>query len=114
MMDAADHILALRGAVTMSALAQGFGLGLRHFERRFTSAIGYPPKLHARIARFQTALDWKVRFPRKTWREIAHALHYHDQMHMIHDFEKLGGAAPTQVFIEARDQRPPALIIEVE
>jgi hypothetical protein len=74
--------------------------------------VGYPPKLHARIARFQTALDMKIRYPDKTWRDIAHVLCYHDQMHMIHDFEKLGGGAPGHVLQEAREQRPPALVVD--
>jgi hypothetical protein len=84
MMEAADYILTRRGALTMRELADRYAVGLRQLERKFTAAVGYPPKLHARIARFQTALDMKIRYPEKTWRHIAHVW-YHDQMHMVHD-----------------------------
>ena len=111
-LDAADYILARYGSVRIKDLADRYGVGIRQFERKFTSSVGYPPKLHARIARFQSALDMKIRYPDKTWRDIAHVLCYHDQMHMIHDFAKLGGGAPGQVLQEAREQRPPALLVD--
>jgi AraC-like DNA-binding protein len=31
------------------------------------------------------------------WTEIAHALGYHDQMHMVHDFNRLSGDSPTTI-----------------
>jgi transcriptional regulator GlxA family with amidase domain len=84
-------------------------MGLRQFERQFRRETGASPKVFARIARFQAALDAKLASPRRTWLDIAHAFGYHDQMHMIHDFEGLGHNTPTQLITELGDVRPPAL-----
>jgi transcriptional regulator GlxA family with amidase domain len=70
-------------------------LGIRQFERRFRSEIGIPPRLYARIVRFEAALRRKAATPAMRWTDIAHALGYHDQMHMVHDFNRLSGDSPT-------------------
>jgi AraC-like DNA-binding protein len=114
MFEAAERILGLRGVVSVRTAAQDQGLGLRHFERRFADRIGISPKRYARIARFQSALDAKVASPRRTWLEIAHELHYHDQMHMIHDFRSLAGGTPGEVLAALGDMRPPALALRGE
>jgi AraC-like DNA-binding protein len=54
------------------------------------------PKLYARIARFEAALDSKVRLSSKSWTEVAQEFEYCDQMHMIHDFEDFTGQTPTK------------------
>jgi AraC-like DNA-binding protein len=107
---AANELLRLRGRPSVSPFARAFGLDIRQFERRFLREIGMSPKRFARIARFQTALDWKLARPSTTWREIAHDLGYHDQMHLVHDFSKLGGYAPGEMLAGLGDSRPPALV----
>jgi AraC-like DNA-binding protein len=97
------------GAVRIADLARLGPLGLRQFERRFSQEMGVTPKVFARIARFQAALDAKVAHPQRTWLDIAHWFGYYDQMHMIHDFEQLGKNTPTQLIAELRDCRPAAL-----
>jgi transcriptional regulator GlxA family with amidase domain len=81
----------------MADLARSAGIGVRQFERRFAHEIGVTPKLYARIARFEAALRRKAATPKMRWTEIAHALEYHDQMHMVHDFNRLSGASPTAI-----------------
>ncbi len=105
---AADHIFRARGVVRIENLTRGYGLGRRQFERRFSASIGLTPKLFARVARFQTALDTKVAFPNRRWLDIAHGLGYHDQMHLIHDFHDLAGAPPEATMASLGDARPPA------
>jgi AraC-like DNA-binding protein len=106
---AASHIFAARGALRIADVAYHHGLGRRHFERRFAQHVGFTPKLFARVARFQTALDTKIHFPQCRWVEIAHSLGYHDQMHMVHDFHELAGPAPGLLISMIGDARPPAL-----
>ena len=106
---AANLIFRRRGAVGIPAVATAHSLGLRQFERRFEREIGVPPKPFARIARFQSALDAKLVSPQRTWLDIAHSFGYHDQMHMIHDFEALGRTTPTHLIHQMADVRPPAL-----
>jgi len=84
-------------------------MGLRQFERRFHEETGVPPKVFARVARFQAALDAKLASPERTWLDVAHSFGYYDQMHMIHDFQSLGSNTPTQLLVQMGDVRPPAL-----
>jgi AraC-like DNA-binding protein len=106
---AANFIFRRRGAIGVEALATAYSFGLRQFERRFGQEIGVSPKSFARIARFQSALDAKLIAPQRSWLDIAHSFGYHDQMHMIHDFEALGRTTPTHLITQMADVRPPAL-----
>jgi AraC-like DNA-binding protein len=94
---AANEILQKHGECRMDRLAQDTGLAVRSFQRLFRQHIGVSPKLYARIVRFESALKTKVSFPEKSWATIACQFGYHDQMHMIHDFEKLSGATPIKI-----------------
>jgi AraC-like DNA-binding protein len=95
--NAAMEVLLTSGCVRVSDLAHNAGFGIRQFERRFRYEIGIPPKLYARIVRFEAALRRKVAAPETRWTDIAHALGYHDQMHMVHDFNRLSGDSPTAI-----------------
>jgi AraC-like DNA-binding protein len=94
---AATQVLLRSGCVRVSDLARNTGLGIRQFERRFRYEIGIQPKLYARIARFEAALRRRAAAPDTRWTDIAHALGYHDQMHMVHDFNRLSGDSPTAI-----------------
>jgi AraC-like DNA-binding protein len=93
----ASEVLLNAGCVRVSNLAHTAGLGIRQFERRFRYEIGITPKLYARIVRFEAALRRKAAEPATQWTDIAHDLGYHDQMHMVHDFNRLSGDSPTSV-----------------
>jgi AraC-like DNA-binding protein len=82
------------GNLSVAELASQAGLGVRQFERRFRREIGVAPKLYSRIVRFEAALRHKSNDPARRWTDIAHALGYHDQMHMLHDFHSLSGDTP--------------------
>ena len=86
------------GRASVVDLAAAADLSVRQFERRFQSEMGLPPKLYARIVRFEGALRLKTTRPRMPWTEIAHTLGYFDQMHMVHDFNRLSGGSPSLVF----------------
>ncbi len=93
----AAAVLMNAGSVRVPDLADAAGLGLRQFERRFRYEIGMPSKLYARIVRFEAALRRKAAAPALRWTDIAHTLGYHDQMHMVHDFNRLSGNSPTAI-----------------
>lgn len=105
---AASFLFRIHGAIRISYLAQQVSSGMRQFERDFKREMGLSPKTFSRIARFQAALDAKVAQPARTWLDIAHTFGYHDQMHMIHDFETLGRDNPTSLLQALGDARPPA------
>lgn len=94
---AAADVHLSSGCVRVSDLAHKAGLGIRQFERRFRHEIGIAPKLYARIVRFEVALRRRAAAPETKWTDIAHSLGYHDQMHMVHDFNRLSGDNPTTI-----------------
>lgn len=108
-MKAAMYLFQCGGTCRIDTLAHQSGVSARHFERLFSSDVGIRPKLFARIARFQSALDVKLQTPERSWLSISHDFGYHDQMHMIRDFQSLSGAAPERMLAELGDTRPPAL-----
>ncbi len=93
---AAHGIILAGGQARITDLASAAGLGIRQFERRFLRQIGMRPKLFARVARFEAALEYKARFGQRSWVDVAHSFGYHDQMHMIHDFAEFTGATPSE------------------
>jgi AraC-like DNA-binding protein len=106
---ATAYLFRQRGAVRLPRLGRQASLSLRQFERLFRSQVGMSPKRFARIARFLGAVDCKLKNPDRSWLEVAHALGYYDQMHMVHDFENLGRNTPTQLLVNMGDVRPTAL-----
>ena len=82
------------------------GLSLRQYERRFAQEMGLPPKLFARITRFQMALDAKRLTPNRTSLSVAHEFGYFDQMHMARDFQTLGSETPGQILRQSGDLQP--------
>jgi AraC-like DNA-binding protein len=97
---AANRMLVGGGRLAIAALADCAGLSTRQFERRFIERVGMRPKLFARIARFEAALDGKARFAAKSWTEVAHQFGYYDQMHMVHDFGEFTGETPTKTLTQ--------------
>ncbi len=94
---AVEEIIAKRGCVQIPDLANQIGVGVRQFERRFVHDLGISPKRYARIVRFEAAIKRKESRLENNWTEIAHELGYHDQMHMIHDFQLLSGETPSSL-----------------
>jgi hypothetical protein len=54
-------------------------------------------------------LDAKVKSLDSSWLDLAHKFGYHDQMHMIKDFQGLSGFSPGSLLEQLGDMRPPAL-----
>ncbi len=108
-MNAAIYLFERKGAVRIDEIADQPALSVRQFERRFASEIGMGPKLFARVTRFQMVLDAKVNVQNSSWLNLAHKFGYHDQMHMIRDFQGLSGFSPGCLLERMGDMRPPAL-----
>jgi hypothetical protein len=70
------------------------------------------PKLYSRVARFQAALDMKLKRSEVRWADLAGDFGYHDQMHMIKDFQNLSGLSPSCLLARLGDMRPSALAKE--
>jgi AraC-like DNA-binding protein len=90
----------------IAVVASHAGVTIRQLERKSLEYTGLSPKTLVRIARFQQVLKMKSAGS-LTWAEVAHALQYHDQMHMIRDFRIFAGDAPVRA---CRDIRSDHLI----
>lgn len=86
------------GNVSVERLACDANMSMKTFERNFTAQVGLPPKLYARVTRFNAALQLKLRNDKQDWTSIAHHCGYYDQMHFIKDFKAFAGGAPSQFF----------------
>lgn len=93
---AANALFACNGVRSVSAMAADCGLSARQFERRFLAQVGMPPKLYARIIRFNAALDHKLHWPARAWSRIASDQEYFDQMHLVHDCQAFTGESPSR------------------
>jgi AraC-like DNA-binding protein len=93
---AANNLFASDGIYGVSAMANDIGLSKRQFERRFLAQVGVPPKLYARVIRFNAALDHKLRWPNHAWSRIASDTAFYDQMHLVHDCRAFTGESPSR------------------
>ena len=91
---AANRLFRRAGLQGVSAMAAEVNLSPRQFERRFLAQVGIPPKLYARIIRFNAALDSKLRSPSYSWTRVANEHEYYDQMHLLRDCRAFTGEPP--------------------
>jgi AraC-like DNA-binding protein len=110
------------GAVTVGGLASELGWSRRHLVERFREQVGLPPKVMARVLRFQRSLrllkgegvaagagaaggdgsrDSGGVASGRSWAEVALACGYYDQAHLNRDFRAFAGCTPTE-FLAAR------------
>lgn len=82
-------------------LASAACMSTRNFERVFINETGMSPKQLYCISRFNCALDLKLKFPKMNWTSVSHQAGYFDQMHLIKDFKRFCGEAPTSLLIHA-------------
>ncbi|MEO7120035.1 MAG: helix-turn-helix domain-containing protein [Ginsengibacter sp.] len=94
---AANLITKNAGLVNIDTLADHACMSMRNFERIFISETGMSPKQLCCISRFNNALDLKLNYPHLKWTCIAHKSGYFDQMHLIKDFKRFCGEAPSSL-----------------
>jgi AraC-like DNA-binding protein len=87
-------ILGERGQVRLAALGVAAGLSERQLERRFRTAVGVGPKALSRLVRFQEVLR-RLGGAEEPLVQVALDCGYFDQSHLVNDFRKLAGVAPT-------------------
>jgi AraC-like DNA-binding protein len=90
------QIIKRRGLVSVPEMARENFLSHRQFERKFKEFSGLPPKLFARISRFQAALTEYG--SGKSLTEIAYEYGYYDQSHFINEFKEFSGYNPKVFF----------------
>jgi AraC-like DNA-binding protein len=111
-----NRLLQTHGRLPVGGLAAEVGWSRRHLVARFHQQVGLPPKVLARVLRFQRGLrllqaeagrpatgagEGRGSSTGRSWAELALACGYYDQAHLNRDFREFAGCTPTQ-FLAAR------------
>lgn len=91
---ALQQLQASDGRVGVVSLAEELGWSRKHLTVCFRREFGMPPKLFARILRFDRAMRLIRRDQVTSWAELADACGYADQAHLTRDFRTFAGSPP--------------------
>jgi AraC-like DNA-binding protein len=84
-------------------LSQWIGIGSRQLQRRFTTAVGYGPKMFQSILRFQRLLDlWGRPSAPRNLAQFSADAGYADQAHMTREVRRFSSTSPTVLLPSAR------------
>jgi AraC-like DNA-binding protein len=96
------RLVAADGAASVGGLAAEVGWSRRHLAERFRREIGLPPKVAARVLRFERAraalLAPSPDGPRLA--DVAAACGYADKAHLSREWRELAGCTPSQWLAE--------------
>jgi transcriptional regulator GlxA family with amidase domain len=93
----ANLITKNKGVIDIEKLAEYACMSMRNFDRIFISETGMTPKQLCCISRFNNALELKLNNPSMKWTSIAYLSGYFDQTHLIKDFKRYCGEAPSSL-----------------
>jgi AraC-like DNA-binding protein len=83
------------GAVDVRALSRELGYSQKHVITLFRDHVGLPPKLLARIVRFDRLMTHLRRGGAGTWADLAARFGYYDQSHLVREVRQFTGSTPT-------------------
>ncbi|HZJ71284.1 MAG TPA: helix-turn-helix domain-containing protein, partial [Planctomycetota bacterium] len=83
--------------VDIGSVCRQTGYSRRHVIALFREHVGLPPKLLARIVRFDRLVRHLGAGGRGTWAELALDFGYYDQAHLAHDVKEFSGVTPRQM-----------------
>lgn len=107
---ASRAICADPSAVHLQRMSRELGISREHLIRRFREQIGLTPKAYANVMRFDRTLKL-ARSQRMPWSHIAQLGGYYDQAHLVRDFQRYAGRAPSTLLL---DRMPDAASIVIE
>ncbi len=91
---ALSQIVESNGRISLKKVQEELQISERSFERRFKQTVGIPPKLFARICRFQASLQQLRNHQYQKLSDIAFENDYADQSHFIRSFKEFAGFSP--------------------
>jgi AraC-like DNA-binding protein len=92
-----ERIVACRGQVRVSALAEEVGWSPRRLRERVGAQLGLPPKRLARLKRFEHAAHLLSRPGPHDLAAVAYATGHYDQAHLSNEVRSFSGLTPTQL-----------------
>lgn len=84
------------GALPVAQVARQVGWSRRQLTARFSAEFGHPPKVAARVMRFERAHRLLRRAPTPKLADVATVCGYSDQAHLTREWRRLAGCTPTQ------------------
>ena len=93
----ANLIVAQKGIINLTTLADEAFLCRRQFERKFLQRVGVSPKFYARIRRisYLCSLLASQRWQISDWQDLIVRCGYYDQSHFIKEFTEFTGKNPS-------------------
>lgn len=90
----------------VKAIAQDLNLSERTIQLRFKKYIGFAPKEMLRFKRFKLVLNHLIDNSKThmEWMEIIYQYGYHDQSHLIKDFQHYLGTTPKKFVAKLKDE----------
>jgi AraC-like DNA-binding protein len=85
------------GVLELRGLARELGYSQKHVIAMFRDQVGIPPKLLARIIRFNRLLQHLRHSGGGTWADLAQEFGYYDQAHLVRDVRQFTGITPTEM-----------------
>jgi AraC-like DNA-binding protein len=85
------------GVVDLRGLARELGYSQKHVIAMFRDQVGIPPKLLARIIRFDRLVQHLRHGGGGTWADLALEFGYYDQAHLVRDVRHFTGITPTEM-----------------
>jgi AraC-like DNA-binding protein len=106
---AIDRIEETGGQLDIGALARELGYSQKHLITLFRDQVGIPPKLAARLFRFDRVVQHIRAGAPGTWAEIAASCGYYDQAHLNRDMRLFTGTTPTAAREMMTEAAPPPI-----
>ena len=91
------RIVSSGGTAVIGDLADELGWSHRRLIARYRDTVGLPPKLVARIVRFERLTAHLTTDPVIGWAAAATACGYFDQAHLAREVRELAGITPTEL-----------------
>ena len=91
------RIVASGGAVVIGDIAEELGWSHRRLIARYRDTVGLPPKLVARIVRFERLAAHVGTDQDIEWATAANICGYFDQAHLAREVRELAGITPTEL-----------------
>jgi len=91
------RIVGSGGSATIGDLAGELGWSHRRLIARYRDVVGLPPKLVARIVRFERLTALLTSDPAADWAGAAIACGYFDQAHLAREVRELADVTPTEL-----------------
>ncbi len=98
-----QFILSHKGHLQIQELTQQSFYTKKTLERHFVELVGPTPKQFQSIVRFNAAVECLQKNNPPAVKDFIYDLGYFDHAHFLHDFKKLSGKTPQEVFSQVAD-----------